>query len=324
METIRNYLEAMFANMPNTAEILKAKDELWQMMEDNYEELIAQGKTENEAVGTVIAEFGNLNDLELNLGHEEAGTVAQIVQNIEQNDKRLINTEEAKAFLVNNGKRALYVGLGVLLCIACPIGPIMAGGVGTILLLLMIAGAVILFVTGGTRMNGFEFVRKNVSMLDYAATNYVSDECAKYKNTHHSLRLTTGILCCVFCWMPAALLDILELNHIQFIDDFSAVLLFLLAGFGVFLIVYTSVTLGGYENLLNLNDIKTVSGHYKDREPEYKSKAAKTVMEVFWPTITCIYLAWSFLSFDWTISWIIWPVAAIVSCILRAILTKND
>lgn len=324
METIRNYLEAMFANLPNTEEVLKAKDELWQMMEDNYEELIAQGKTENEAVGTVIAEFGNLNDLELNLGHEDAGAVAEIVQNIEKDDKRLINIEEAKAYIECNGKRALYVGLGVLLCIACPIGPIMVGDLGVILLLLMIAGAVILFVTGGTRMNGFEFVRKGKSMLDYAATNYVSDEYAKYKNTHHSLRLTVGILCCVFCWMPAALLDILRLDNILFLDDLSAIMLFLLAGFGVFLIVYTSVTMGGFETLLNLNDIKTVSGHYRDREPEYKSKAAKTVMEVFWPTITCIYLAWSFLTFDWKISWIIWPVAAIANCILRAILTKND
>ena len=59
METIRNYLETMFAGLPNTAEVLKAKDELWQMMEDKYAELIAEGKAENEAVGIVISEFGN-------------------------------------------------------------------------------------------------------------------------------------------------------------------------------------------------------------------------------------------------------------------------
>ncbi len=34
METIKNYLEAMFANMPNTEEVRKAKAELLQMMED--------------------------------------------------------------------------------------------------------------------------------------------------------------------------------------------------------------------------------------------------------------------------------------------------
>lgn len=58
MEAIRNYLETMFLNLPNTPEVYKAKNELWQMMEDKYTELKAEGKSENEAVGTVISEFG--------------------------------------------------------------------------------------------------------------------------------------------------------------------------------------------------------------------------------------------------------------------------
>ena len=71
METIKNYLENMFMHLPNTVEVRKAKDELSQMMEDKYAELIAEGKTENEAVGTVIAEFGNLRELAEALGIEE-------------------------------------------------------------------------------------------------------------------------------------------------------------------------------------------------------------------------------------------------------------
>ena len=36
METIRNYLETMFSSLPHTPEVLRAKNELWQMMEDKY------------------------------------------------------------------------------------------------------------------------------------------------------------------------------------------------------------------------------------------------------------------------------------------------
>ena len=68
MEAIRNYLETMFLNLPNTPEVYKAKNELWQMMEDKYTELKNEGKSENEAVGTVIAEFGNLDELAEDLG----------------------------------------------------------------------------------------------------------------------------------------------------------------------------------------------------------------------------------------------------------------
>ena len=46
MDTIKSYLETMFANLPATAEVLKAKDELWGMMEDKYNELINEGKSE--------------------------------------------------------------------------------------------------------------------------------------------------------------------------------------------------------------------------------------------------------------------------------------
>ena len=71
METIKNYLDSMFANLPNTASVLRAKEELLQMMEDKYTELIKDGKSENEAVGNVIAEFGNLSELAEALGVEE-------------------------------------------------------------------------------------------------------------------------------------------------------------------------------------------------------------------------------------------------------------
>ena len=68
METIKSYLEAMFAGMPDTPEVRKAKAELLEMMEDKYNELIAEGQSENTAVGTVISEFGNLEDLAEDLG----------------------------------------------------------------------------------------------------------------------------------------------------------------------------------------------------------------------------------------------------------------
>lgn len=77
METIRNYLETMFARLPITFEVQKAKNELGQMMEDKYTELIKDGKTENEAVGIVISEFGNLDELA-----EELGISSFVIQEI--------------------------------------------------------------------------------------------------------------------------------------------------------------------------------------------------------------------------------------------------
>ena len=71
METIRNYLNAMFAGLPDTPEVRRAYEELAAMMEDKYTELKGEGRSESEAVGTVISEFGNLDELAQTLGIEE-------------------------------------------------------------------------------------------------------------------------------------------------------------------------------------------------------------------------------------------------------------
>ncbi|XBH21261.1 permease prefix domain 1-containing protein [Jonesiaceae bacterium BS-20] len=63
MNVIMSYLDTMFSAYPQTPRILDAKIELAGMMEDAYTSLIAAGRTENEAVGQVIRDFGNLEEV---------------------------------------------------------------------------------------------------------------------------------------------------------------------------------------------------------------------------------------------------------------------
>ena len=108
MNAIRNYLDNMFRNLPNTEAVRRAKSELLQMMEDKYEELISEGKTENEAVGIVISEFGNLDELADSLGISEAVTENPV------EDKPMLSMDRVKEYLsMNNtytfGNRALHL-----------------------------------------------------------------------------------------------------------------------------------------------------------------------------------------------------------------------
>lgn len=93
METIKNYLENMFIGLPMTNEVQRAKEDLLGMMEDKYNELIQSGKSKNEAIGIVITEFGNLDELleELNLSET----------NIPQNKKEMMRVtfEMARDYL---------------------------------------------------------------------------------------------------------------------------------------------------------------------------------------------------------------------------------
>ena len=50
----------------------------------------------------------------------------------------------------------------------------------------------------------------------------------------------------------------------------------------------------------------------------------KALFSIFWSVVTIVYLAVSFLTFAWHITWIIWPLAGIFSGILRVIFELRD
>lgn len=68
LDTIIVYLNNMFASLPRTEQMVMLKQELLGNMEEKYYELKHEGKTENEAVGIVISEFGNIDELVSELG----------------------------------------------------------------------------------------------------------------------------------------------------------------------------------------------------------------------------------------------------------------
>ena len=122
---------------------------------------------------------------------------------------------------------------------------------------------------------------------------------------------TVGIVLCVCSFIPAIILD--EKSDVS--DSWSGILFFVFVAAGVACIVYSSWRYRAYQRLLNINSESTIGGTYtraRDKEPYYDNKTMRAIMSVYWPTVTCIYLAYSFLTFRWWISWIIWPIAGVV------------
>lgn len=326
MDAIKNYLETMFLNLPNTPEVQKAKHELEQMMEDKYNELIANGKTENEAIGTVIAEFGNLDELAEDLGIDSYMHHQQTYET-----GRMLSLDEVKNYLKDSSRHAFFTALGVLLCIASPISVIIMSALsdlgtatnmfdacGIIGLLCFIAVAVALFIISGISMNRWGFLTHEHCSMDFATTEYVHDRRNMYRTTHAAL-LSVGIIFCILCAVPAMLMDALHLP--SFMDDISGAAVLAIVAIGVFMIVLTSMKMGSFNTLLKLNDSNSIGGQYVDyqKQENYSNKTVAAFMSVYWPTISCIYLVWSFLSFDWYITWIIWPFAAIIHSFLKKI-----
>lgn len=325
METIRNYLDTMFANMPNTPSVIRAREELWQMMEDKYNELIEEGKTQNEAVGTVIAEFGNLSELAEAIGIEAEVKQQEFEIKSETEPKVVVGVDEAQEYLKiktdSAFKRALGIGIIIMgiavIIITDALLPGSLSGLAALSFFATIAVGIVFIVQSNLKLSKFSFLRSDKFTLSMDATKYVIEEKDHFMK-NRSMYVTIGVILCALCWLPCALLD--ELAHFRFVDDLQGVIFFSFVGIGVMLLVYQAQIMEGYGYLLKTSRKDTIQASYspkKRQQMHYTSTGLEAMMSVYWPTVTCVYLILSFALLGWLWTWIIWPITGIVHYIIE-------
>lgn len=321
METIKNYLETMFAKLPNTLEVQKAKRELWQMMEDKYTELINEGRTENEAVGTVISEFGNLDELSADLGIKDAVSWEDFEK------LRRVTLDEVKEYFRDRAHTGYMIALGVFLCITCWCGFLVDisnwrynGAIGLTYLFLSLSVAVGLFVFSGLSGGKWDFIKKQPCSISFETADYVHNQLENFRVTK-ALMITLGVMLCIFSVVPVSVL-----SDFSRFENLGVIVMFALIGIGVFLFVVAGVRASGFETILALNRRATVERGFEPLkiEKEYANKTVEAIMSVYWQSVTCIYLCWSFISFDWHITWIVWVIAAVCKNLIDCLYEKKE
>lgn len=322
MNTIRNYLESMFANLPNTPDVIRAKCELGQMMEDKYNELINEGKSDNEAVAQVISEFGNLDELGDALGirdilKEEQSAASHI---------RQVSSDEVEKYLEEKAHYSLFAGLGTFFAIISPCGAILAGtsghasrtltAIGVFFLLAAIAACITLHTYSGLRMASWNYLKLEPCTVDYATAGMIND---LQRSTHDStvLQRTVSILLFCSCYIPLVILHMLIGK--SSVDGAGVVILLFMVALAVLILTVGGSREGGYRRILSLGGSRITGNSSGKNDVVYNRPAVRAIMSIFWPTVTCLYLIISFLTFSWQISWIIWPIAAVVSSLIKSV-----
>lgn len=323
MEVIKNYLDSMFTTLPDTSEVRKAREELYQMMEDKYLELKSEGKSENEAIGIVIAEFGSLDEIREELGGVKQTSVFTEEELEKENfdSKNLVSVHQAKEYIEAARKGAACTAVGVLLCICSPLLLIFmsglselkiirddaAGAIGIVMLFLMIAVAVALFLHVGSSLNIYEFLKAGEFRLQAGVKSYVEDEENKNRAYFSALH-TIGVIFCICCAIPLFVAAF-------FLGEFACIvavdLLLLLVGCGSALLTYAGNAKDAYAVLLG-------KGEHRKRIQQQKHYT-EAISSAYWCIVTAIYLAWSFWTHDWHITWVVWPVAGVLSGALKSI-----
>ena len=218
METIRTYLEYMFIHVKSTPEVEKAKRELLSMMEDKYQELKNEGKSENEAVGIVISEFGNLDELASELGIEETVADSNGTEGIH------VTLEDAKQYCKDQAKAGVWYGIASMLCTLSPVLLILMGGMqevygwsdgivtaaGLVPMLLIIACAVAIFIVKGISMGKYEKYEKEELFLDYTTKQFVEAQREAGK-LMFALQIALGVFLCIVAVVPLLIVGSMEL-----------------------------------------------------------------------------------------------------------------
>jgi len=299
MDVIKTYLDNVFAAFPQTEKVRTLKGEMLAGMEEKYHALKNEGKSENEAIGGVIANFGSIDEIALEIGIERA--VADPESGIR------VSGDEARDYLAQSRRSGVLIGIGVWLILA-GVGALVFingltgsandefGGVGVFALLFAIAVAVPVFIVNGKRMERYEHYEEQDILLD----KRTRAELEPRGTVRHTVQISFGIATIIVA--VGVFIFLRSLDH----ETLPLVVFLLTVGFAVFLIITAATTKSAIDVLFN-------QGDYRDKTKNRRAeRIIGTVASVYWPLAIAVFLLWSFLGDAWGISWVVWPVAGVL------------
>lgn len=333
MNVIVAYLETMFSAYPQTPRLLEAKAELQTMMEDAYTGYIAGGVSENEAVGRVITEFGNLDEVAPVLGitqeihpsapasstlGAESGSPAPAYPQITLN--------EAKAFAEARRKTGPRFAGAIALCIVSPallvsLASLGSSGefgfndqtgslIGLVALLILVTIGVLMFVRSGQDLEPFKHIQEG-KFTRSASVEHWAQSLATEHSQHRSVRLQIAIALWILAIVPvlafAMLPSFAELPSNSW-SGVGVALTLVMVAIGILVFIPSSWAAATAESLTQEGRPAPESG-----QPDEEDRSlVGVVASIYWPLLTAIFLGWSFIGNAWDRSWIVWPIGAVL------------
>lgn len=324
MEVIRTYLDNLFSTLPDTPASRRAKEELWGMMEDKYQELKDQGLPENQIIGTVISQFGNLEELRETLGLEQPYAAAPPPQ--PQPAGIPMSFAQAQECLTTYRRASRGIGIGVVLCILAVMplfvllglfelellseGLAVALGLGA--LFVLVAAAVVLFIFYGPQFSPYEKWKTNGAVLEQEGVAWARQQKA-LQSRYFPLRIALGVVLCILSVVPMLITGILT-DGAPFEDGavlMALSVLFPLVAVGVYQFIRVGMVDSCCKMLLGELDTGPALSPVDVKTGKKIPTVVDIVAQIYWPLVVIAYLVWSFLTWDWRITWIIWPIAGI-------------
>ncbi len=317
MNVIDSYLDTLFAPYPDSPRLRAAREELRAMMEDKLQGLMDDGLTESQAVGRVIAEFGTLEEaapvlgIDTELGRTPAADPLPAAPPLELDRARAYVEAVRRSQWLPATALPLFVlcAAPLLLLIAAtsdlPQGEPAAWalGAGIASVLVLVALGVLLLMARDARLSEYE----DISGGEFTLTAPVRAYAQEVRREHRRTVTYAGaiaIMLWILCAVPTVLSALLAgEDSLSPLYGVSVTLAMVALGLAIMTRAGWSDSASG--ELLQEDD--------EEEGPETSpNPAVRAVAAIYWPVATAIYLGWSFLTGDWDITWVVWPIAGVL------------
>ncbi|MBP3678339.1 MAG: helix-turn-helix transcriptional regulator [Agathobacter sp.] len=241
----------------------------------------------------------------------------------EQSTKRFVSMEEANAFLKVKEETSGKVAFGVSLCILSmiplfllasaaenyllPISEDMAGGIGLVMMLVIVAPAVAIFIQCGMKTSPYEYLEKEPIETQYGVTGMVKERRDNYRDTYMK-NLILGVIICILSAVPLFSMEIFEGN--EFDEIVALCIMFAMVSIGVAFIVKANIPWESMKKLLQEGDYSVAE---KERKRKRKSIAGP-ISGIYWMLATAFFLILTFAQpkFFLYVGGMFWAVAGIL------------
>lgn len=233
---------------------------------------------------------------------------------------RKITMEEANSYLGFREWAANCIAFATVLCILSPLGLIIlslvsahglipdsiAVPMGLLLLFLMVVVAVVMFVYCGFKNSTYEFLERGEFETEYGVKGMVGEKQKAFRDRYIKMNIIAIVLC---------ILSPVPLIITSFFGDpvtvySSLAVLFLMVATAVSMFIISGVRNESMQKLLK-------EGEYSRNK---RVNIRDTIETLYWLLTVAIYLSWSFLSDNWHITWVVWPIAGVLSVALELLL----
>lgn len=270
-----------------------------------------------------ILQLGNLFGVTTDYLLKDELVDEEFVEGVDETPIRKISLAEANDYLEQRKNASVQIAIATLLCIISPILiflllafsectsiPItenLAVGIGMVALFSLVTIAVVIYIRVGFKNAPYEFLEKEPFETEYGVTGLAREKQKTYRNTYIKYNIF-GTCACILSPVP---LICAALSGRELLVMFMLCATLVTVAIGVMFFIVAGVRWASMQKLLK-------EGEFSEKGKQ-KNKIIEAIGTVYWLLATAIYLGWSFLTSDWHITWVIWPIAGVLFAVVELV-----